>query len=164
MVLSWTQKTQQEYGSTNLGLGALTSLFVDSPNSYRNGLKATIAALSKYFLMYDAHPSNPFNYGLKKGLDGQVYVCNLDYGYWIILSALRMNPNKANLAHPNGHMTCPKCGRGEMLYVVPESTGNAETDIKNLTSQTNPASQELYKCNSCNESVHSLTLWGSINR
>lgn len=157
-VLSWTEKASKEMGATNIGLAAVTSLFTTSPNSFRTSLILTIQELSKYFLLYDAHPKNPFNYGLKRGSDGQIHVCNLDYGYWVILSALAMNPMKATVVNAAG-LVCPKCSRGPLNYLIPESSGNAEIDMKNLLSSTHESSQERFKCSSCNEVFHATSIW-----
>lgn len=155
-VLSWTQHVISTYGSENIGKNAVEELFTKNWGA----LKSLYEKLSPYFLMVDRHPKNPLNYGLKR-TGGEWFLCNLDYGYWLILDKIKQV--KPNLMTAYG-VKCPSCNNhnSKLSPLLPESTGNGDNDYRMLNSEASGVSDEKFICESCKAQHDSSHIWGMI--
>ena len=120
-------------GNNNVGYNSV-KFMLKNFTAYRELIKA----LNQSFFIYDAHPKQPFNFGIING-----NLVTLDYGYYLPYK----DTNSAGLGVDRP--VCPKCG-GKMVYMIPEINMNmSEADqVARLTSDESPESAERYICQS----------------
>ena len=155
-VLSWTQHVISTHGAGNIGRKGVEELFTNNWAS----LKSFYDVMSQHFLMVDADPKNPFNYGLKN-TNGEWNLCNVDNGYWLILEKLRQV--KPNVMTAYG-IKCPKCNgvNSRLTPVLPNTTGDINSDLTLLTSEASAEEGEQLVCSSCGARHLSATIWSMI--
>ena len=130
----------QRSSSGHLGYDAVKFL-VENYQSYIDLMRN----LGKAFFIYDAHPKNPFNFGLATAANGN-YLVTLDYGYYL--------PYKDTNSLGTGvdRPLCPKCN-SKLEYLIPNLPNNLTTTdkIQLLTANDSVESTERYKC--CNHTT-----------
>lgn len=155
-VLSWTQHVISTYGETNVGKNGVAELFTKNWGA----LKAATDLFDRYFLPVDKHPKNPFNYGLKN-TGGEWNLCNIDYGYWLILEKLKQVKPDIMTAHG---VKCPACNspNSRLISVLPNSTGDIDSDLRLLTSEASGEDTEQFICSSCNKRHDAAAIWSMV--
>lgn len=119
-----------------------------SPQIY-NSYVELMRRIGEKFIIMDAHPKNPYQFGLKNGK-----LATLDYGYFRPIGDFYNQPMMNNKVKvDNFGIVCPVCASGHLVYMTPQIPSHYSGDARVEYVTGAQGGAEKYVCSGANGAV-----------